>query len=95
MEEIFEIVKAVNRMKEKIAELATKIDLVLKTTPLQDVNPPDQYVEEETACRILHCCPRTLAKHRSEGSIPFIKNGKKILYLTSDLHQFLERIKNN
>ncbi len=109
MEEIFEIVKAVNRLKEMIIELIGKIDLVLKSPvagqPCRDARPcvsdrdainrvstADGYVEEG-ACRILHISPRTLAYLRADGSIPYIKKGKRIQYLASDLCSYMEQIK--
>jgi len=98
MEEIFELIKAFNRLKEKIVELIGKIDLFLKSPSPSGTDainrvPADEYVEEEGACRILHISPRSLAKLRAEGSIPYIKKGKRIQYLAGDLHSFLEKIK--
>lgn len=106
MEEIFELIKAFNRLKEKIVELIGKIDLLLKTTvgpqPEGDAKycrdakycvSTDGYVEEEGACRILHISPRTLAKLRAEGAIPYIKKGKKIQYTVIDLKDYMNLIK--
>jgi hypothetical protein len=98
MEEVFEIIKGFNRLKERVIELIAKIDLLLKSqvTECRDARSrlyPDDYVEEEGACRILHICPRTLAKLRAEGSIPYIKKGKRIQYLVGDLRAYLEHIK--
>lgn len=97
MEEIFELIKAFNRLKEKIIELISKIDLLLKSpAPGRDAMhcvSTDGYVEEEGACRILHLSPRYLAKLRAEKSIPFIKKGRRIQYLVSDLQSYLEEIK--
>jgi hypothetical protein len=110
MEEIFELIKAFNRLKEKIVELIDKIDLLLKSpAPVetrhclvsdnsndsdktrQCLVSTDGYVEEEGACRILHISPRTLAKLRAEGAIPYIKSRKKILYQVSDLQEYIKR----
>jgi len=99
MEEIFELIKAFNRLKEKIVELIYKIDLLLKSlgsceqsAPAKQYLPND-YVDEEGACSILHICPRSLAYLRAEGSIPYIKKGRRIQYLVGDLHAYLDRIK--
>jgi hypothetical protein len=99
MEEIFELIKAFNRLKEKIVELICKIDLLLKSNdscepsaPARQYLPSD-YVDEEGACSILHICPRSLAYLRAEGSIPYIKKGRRIQYLVGDLHLYLEHIK--
>ena len=99
MEEIFELIKAFNRLKEKIVELICKIDLLLKSTgSCEQTEPakkylPNDYVDEEGACNILHICPRSLAYLRAEGSIPYIKKGRRIQYMVSDLHAYLDRIK--
>lgn len=88
MEEIFELIRAFNRLKEKVVEISGKIDSLLKTPPQQ---PDSKYEEEAGACKILKISPRTLAKLRSEKKIPYIKHRHKILYLVEDLHKYLER----
>ena len=86
MEEIFEIIKAINRLKEKISELSAKFDSLLKTPAQQ---PESKYADEESACKRLNISPRTLAKLRALKKIPYIKNGHKIRYLVSDLDEYL------
>jgi len=87
MEEIFELIKAFNRLKEKVVEISGKIDSLLKAPPQQ---PESKYVEEEGACKILKISPRTLAKLRAEKKIPYIKHRHKILYLVDNLHEYLQ-----
>ena len=58
--EIFDIIKAVNNLKDSIYELRSHIDLLSRKhsellTPL--------YVNEKKACEILSVSPRTLAKN--------------------------------
>ena len=91
MEEIFELIKAFNRLKEKVIEISGKIDLLMKTIPQQ---PAGKYVEEADACKILRVCSRVLAQMRAEGAIPFIKHHRKILYMVSDLNDYLEKNSN-
>jgi len=86
--EVFDIITAVNRLKDKVIELSCKIDSLTKS-PVQQLTA--QYADEAAACKILHIRPRALAKMRADGSIPFIKVRRKILYLASDLQEFLER----
>jgi hypothetical protein len=91
MSEIFEIIKAVNRLTDKVIENSGKIDSLLSAfsrQPSQDLN--GQYVNEETACAILHRCPNTLLNLRKNGDLPYLKVGKKVLYKLSDLKSFLE-----
>lgn len=87
MDEIFELIKAFNRLKEKIIELSAKIDQFLKSPP----QPSSKFVDEGEACKILHVCPRVLARMRADKAIPFIKSHRKILYLSSDLDDYLEK----
>jgi len=84
MEEIFELIKAFNRLKEKIVELIAKVDLLAKSR-LEE----QKYLDEDEACKFLKISSRTLARLRADGSIPFIKSHRKILYLISDLQQYL------
>ena len=86
IDEVFEIISAVNRLKDKVGELCTKFDSHLK---VPDQEPESKYVEESGACKILKISPRTLAKLRAENKILYIKNGHKILYLASDLDKYL------
>ncbi len=89
--ELFDIIKAVNRLADKIGENTGKIDLVLAAltqVPARELN--NQYVNEDTACVILHRCPNTLRILRRQGDLPYLKVGKKVLYKLSDLKAFLE-----
>jgi hypothetical protein len=90
MEEIFELIKAFNRLKEKVMELSGKIDSLLKPSPVYQQNP-DEYVDEEQACKILHISPRTLARLCSEGALTFSKRRKRKIYKVTDLYQYLNR----
>ena len=87
MFEIFEIVSAINRLKDTVTELCSKIDFISKSPALK---APPKYLNEEAACDLLNISHRTLAKMRSDGSIPFIKSHRKILFLASDLYEYLE-----
>lgn len=88
MEEIFEIIKAINRLSNRIDENSAKIDCLINKSSQQ---PASKYVEEEGACRILKISPRTLAKLRVAKKILYVKNGHKIQYLISDLYEYLTR----
>ena len=85
--EIFDIITAVNRLKEKVTELSSKIDN-LTASPLQQLNK--KYLDEAAACKLLRISPRTLAKMRNDGTIPFIRIRRRILYLASDLNDYLD-----
>ena len=61
MEELFQLIKAFNRLEEKVVALTSKIDFLAKS-PYQQLN--QKYLEEDAACKILRISPRTLAKMR-------------------------------
>ena len=84
MDEIFDMIRAVNRMGDKVNELTSRIDLLLKS-PFRRLTQ-----SEKAAAKILGISERTLATLRSEGKIPFIKIKRRTLYRTSDLYQYLK-----
>lgn len=86
-----EIIVAINRLKDKIMELSTKVDSLAKS-PSQQLSA--KYLNNEAASTILHVSLRTLSKMRADGTIPFIKIRRRILYEASDLHVYLERNSN-
>ena len=87
MEEIFEIIKAVNQLSDQVKILTTCIDTHIKAHE-NEHNP--KYVDEHGACEILFVKSRTLAKLRADGIIPYRKIGKKNIFLTADLYEYLE-----
>jgi hypothetical protein len=88
IEEVFEIIAAVNRMADKLIELSARMDAHIKAHE-NEHNP--KYVDESGACEILFVKSRTLAKLRADGMIPFKKAGKKNIFLTADLYEYLEK----
>lgn len=88
MEEIFELIKAFNRLKDKIIELSAKIDMITESPPFP---PEGDYFEERFACKFLHISRSTLIRLRKTSSIPFTKLNKKVLYRKTDLNEFLEK----
>jgi len=87
MEEVFEVVKAVNRLTDHVVVLTSRIDSHIKAHE-NEHNP--KYVDEASACEILFIKPRTLAKLRSDGLIPYRKIGKKNIFLSADLYNYLD-----
>ena len=92
MEEIFEIVKAVNRLGEKVTDVSGKVDILLDAFAQSSSRElSNNYVDEGTACGIIHRCPSVLLRLRKAGELAFVRVGKKVLYKTEDLKAFLER----
>jgi len=84
MEEIFALIKAFNRLEEKVAALSVKVDILVKS-PFRKVT-----LDENGACKLLGVSARTLARLRSEGEIPFIKIRRRTIYRASDLYRYLK-----
>jgi hypothetical protein len=87
MSEIFDIISAVNRLKEQVAELISRIDYLCKYPSLI---ASDQYVDEQTACKLLHLSSLTLWRMRQNGEITFTRSHRKILYSVSSIRQYLD-----
>ena len=87
MNEIFDIVVAVNRVKDRLERLESKVDFLAKPMS-QQLNR--KYLNTDEAARILKISTRTLAKIRAEGTIPFIKVRRRIIYSASDLEAYLQ-----
>lgn len=86
MEELFELVKAFNRLRDKITELLDRVDLLLKAPRL----PEGDYLDEHSAGKFLNISRSTLLRLRSTNAIPFIKIKNKILYHKSDLDNYMK-----
>jgi hypothetical protein len=86
MTETFDIINAINRLRDKVTELSSKIDY-MNASPLPLIDK--KYIDEATACKILHVYPRILVQMRTNQEIPFIKIRRRFLYLTSDLDDYL------
>jgi excisionase family DNA binding protein len=84
MSEIFDLIKAFNRLEDKVTVLNAKIDTLLKS-PFQKIT-----LDETAACKLLGISPRTLAVLRCEGKIPFLKIRRRTLYRASDLYKYLK-----
>jgi len=85
--EIFDIIVAVNRVKDRLDRLESKVDFLAKPMSEQ-LNR--KYLDSDAAARILKISKRTLAKIRAENEIPFIKVRRRIIYSASDIEKYLE-----
>jgi excisionase family DNA binding protein len=88
MDEIYEIVKALNRLKDHVGELTKQIAFLSKS-PSQQLTR--KWLDTEAVCRILRVSDRTLMKMRNEGALPFTRVRRRILYRASDIQDWLEK----
>jgi enoyl-[acyl-carrier-protein] reductase (NADH) len=92
MIELFEVIKAVNRLGDKITDVSGKVDTLIEAvsqSPSRELAA--SYVDELTASAIIKKCPRSLRDCRRKGELSFMRVGKKVLYKISDLKSFLEK----
>ena len=86
MTEIFDVILAVNRLRDRVDYLCLRIDFLCKY-PSTLTN--DKYVSPEAASRILHVSMRCLRRYRQENKIPFVRLKRRILYSRDDLEKYL------
>ena len=85
MEELYQLIKAFNRLEEKVASISSKLDILVKS-PFRKAT-----LDENAACRLLGISPTTLALLRRNGEIPFLKIRRRTLYRASDLFKYLSK----
>jgi hypothetical protein len=86
MEEIFDIITAVNHLADHVKHLSARIDNLCKNPSLI---ANDKYVNEKTAAKLLHISTAELRKIRSLGEIAFIRHHRKVLYHVDAINQYL------
>jgi hypothetical protein len=86
MNEIFDIIIAVNRLAEHVIHLSARIDNLCRNPSLI---AQDKYVNERTAARLLHISQAELRKMRSKGEIAYIRHHRKVLYNVDAINQYL------
>jgi hypothetical protein len=86
MNEIFDIITAVNRLKDRVDDLDARIALLCKYPSLVAFS---DYVEEEAACRLLHVSQSKIYQMRLKREIPYFRKHRKILYPVASLVQYL------
>jgi hypothetical protein len=87
MSEIFDIIIAVNRLKDQVEKLTGRIDYICKYPALI---ASDQTVKESIACKLLHVSRNEIIKMRRNNEITFIRHHRKILYPISAINKYLE-----
>jgi hypothetical protein len=88
MDEIYEIIKAFNRLEEKVNSLNAKIDLLLKS-PFKNMS-----LDSNAVCKLLSISLRSLYKLRTSGAICYFRANRKILYPASEVLKYLRKTSN-
>jgi len=86
MSEIFDIVSAINRLKDRVDNLSSRIDSLCKHPSTIE---SEKYVDQKTACKILRIKPVLIWQMRKRGEIDFIRHHRKILYPIESVQKYL------
>jgi hypothetical protein len=77
MTELFDIISAVNRLKDQVIALNKRVDFICKYPSLIG---NVKYIDELTACKMLKVSRRSLRRMRSQKEIDFIQYHRKFAY---------------
>ena len=88
MSEIFQIIKAVNNLKDKFEILNRKVDRLIKEPEMIKLKG---HVDQATACKLLHISTSKLRAIRNAGEIAYTTFHRKNLYPVSGINDFLKR----
>jgi len=97
MQEIFDIIHAVNQLKDIIQRFSLKLDKLLERPDRfwKPVRSANEFYDEETVCNLLHCSYRTVLRLRNSGLLPFIRLNRRVLYPISEVTKYLSSKKIN
>jgi hypothetical protein len=88
MNEIFDIIIAVNRLKDQVKELVSRIDFICK---YPSAIASDKLVEERVAKKMLHCGRSTLYAMCLNGEIAFCVHHRKRLFYVDSINDYLAK----
>ena len=86
MTEIFDIIIAINKLRQEIADLSATIKNLCKNPSRL---PLDKYVDEVTACKMLHLKPSGMRSMRAAKEITFIRSHRRVMYHIDALQKYL------
>jgi hypothetical protein len=89
MSEIFDIIVAVNRLKDKVIELSSRIDYLYK---YPSIIATDKLVEEVAARKMLHCGRSTLYLMCEKGEITFCVQHHKRLFHVDSINEYIAKM---
>jgi excisionase family DNA binding protein len=73
----------------RLAEIDSKLSLLLEREQTTPPPPPERYLTLKEAAAFLKIAPQTLYGKTCRRSIPFIKQGKHVLFAESELVSYL------
>jgi hypothetical protein len=92
MSEIFDIIVALNKLKEQVYQLSVRLDTIIKNP---DKFRANKFYDEYTVCKLLQVNYRSLLRLRNNGFLPFFRFNRHVVYLVSDIEKFITQNKIN
>lgn len=92
MTELFDVITAINRLKDKVAELSRRVDFIIRYPSLIG---NVKYLDEKTVMKMLKVSKATLFRLRAHNQIDYISYGRKILYNKDSIDEFLKKRSKN
>ena len=87
MSEIYDVICAVNRLKDQISILVIKIEKLLKAPELLSFK---KIVDEQTAASLLNISVRELQRIRYNGDILYTIHRRRINYPVAAINQYIK-----
>lgn len=95
MSEIFDIISALNRLKDHVTHLTSRVEKLADRVDDLSKYPPlialSGLMDETVAAKYLHLSIVELRRMRSKGEIPFKKFHRKVLYEVDDIRAYLNK----
>lgn len=83
------------RLEEKVDALTELVAKLSAQLTAADKSPAEDFIGTESACEILHLSSSRIYALVQEGRIPFYKPGKSLLFLKSELLDWLKQSRRN
>lgn len=84
------------RLEDKVDALTELVTNLSAQLNVRNAKPPsEEFIGTETACEILHLSSSRIYALVQEGRLPFYKPGKNLLFLKSELLDWLRQSRRN
>ncbi len=88
MDEIFDVIRAFNHLKDQVETLNIRLDRLIKNP---SVLLTKRIVDEQAAASLLNLSVRELQRIRKEGKIQYIVHKRRINYSLKAINQYIEK----
>jgi hypothetical protein len=77
--------RAFDRLKQCVAELLER------SGKFKPSHPQEEWMDNQSVCRLLGISLRTLQNYRDKGLVPYSQTGHKCYYKVKDMERFMEQ----